>query len=457
VATLFAEECIDLFGTDHFYNTDPYPECEVGSTPEEKQRIKVDFATTTSEALLAADPKATWVGSGWAFMEWTKQDVAAFLSPIPSDRYIVNDIWAEANPLYRKFGYFSGKQWGFGVLHSMGGWTTLHGDLGDLIARVQAVSNDPAAKNCVNSYLNPEIIHHNDVYFDLAARLAWNPSNVNVDRYLDDYCARRYARDACPGMRKAWSELLQSVYGHYDYTRPLYWDRPLFGKAPKSIAKLRRFYIPHLECALKLALAEAHDLEGNPFYLRDIVDITRQYAAEIYNVHMVELNAAFRAKDRDAFDRHARMLARCLDSTEKILSSHEAFYLASEIKMARRLPLCRDSYFYSAAKDNGEIVRQRYTALGGVKTTTLLDYAAKDMYELVKLYYRKRSDVYVQHLRRKLAAGQDVSTEELEAAYRKIVAEFVATPFEDYAIPSSPYLGKTVSAAREILDNLSCD
>jgi len=451
VAALFAEECINAFGTDHYYNVDPYPECDPGSSPEEKRQIKVDFAAATAETLLAADPKATWVCSGWAFMGWAKEDVAAFLQPIPADHYIVNDIWAEANPLHQKLDYFFGKQWGFGVLHSMGGWTTLHGDLKDLGARVQAVSQDPAARNCVNFYLNPEIIHHNDVYFDLAARLAWNPADVNLEHYLDDYCSRRYGRSSCPGMRAAWAELLQSVYGHCDYTRPLYWDRPLFTNVPESIETLRRFYIPHLECALERALAEAHDLAGNPFYLRDVVDITRQYAAEIYNVHMAKLNAAFRAKDREAFERHAGVLGQCLDSVEEILSSHEAFYVAPEIAMARRLPPFQGNYLYAAAKDNGEIVRQRYTALGGVNTMTLLDYAAKDMYELVKFYYRGRSDAYIQHLREKLAAGQEVSTEELEAAYHKIVAAFVATPFENYGVPASTYLGNPVRAAREIL------
>ncbi len=454
LATLFAEECIDFFGSDHFYNADPYAECDPGSTPEEKRQIKVDFAVTTAETLLAADPKATWICSSWSFNDWSKEDAAAFHEPIPNDRYLVNDIWAEATPLYPKLDFFFGKQWGFGVLHSMGGWTVLHGDLKDLIARVQAISTDPAAKNCVSFYLNPEIIHHNDVYFDLAARLAWGPSNVDVNQYLDDYCARRYAGKLCPGLRAAWADLLQSAYGNYDYTRPVYWNRPILDDVAESIETLRRFYIPHLECALERALVEAHGLEDNPFYLRDIVDITRQYAAEIYNVHRAKLDAAFHAKDVQAFERHAAILARCLDSIEKILSSHEAFYVAPEIETARRLSLVQDNDPSAAAKGIGEAVRQRYTALGGVNTTTLIDYAAKDMYELVEFYYRKRSDFYVQYLREKLAVGQDVAPEELEVAYRKIVTEFVATPFENYGVPASPYLGNTVRAAREVLKDL---
>ncbi|MAE66858.1 MAG: hypothetical protein CMJ18_21585, partial [Phycisphaeraceae bacterium] len=295
IGAQFIREHIKLCGTDHFYNTDPYPETDPGATEQEKRSVKVDFAKALVASIRAADPEGTWIISGWGMgwgNTWDEQDVEAFLQVIPDDMFVVNDIWAERNPIYERFSYFHGKRWGFSVLHSMGGWTTPHGDLADLIRRMQAVRADPKADHCTNFYLNPEILNQNDVYIDLAANLSWRSTDVTVDAFLDDYLVRRYGPDA--GMRKCWDALLESVYAHYDYTAPAYQTRPTL-KVPESYGKLRHAYIPHLADALRAALAQASQLADNNFFQRDVVDMARQYVAEVFNLHFARLVAAFEA------------------------------------------------------------------------------------------------------------------------------------------------------------------
>ena len=204
IGTKFIQEYMKIMGTDHLYNMDPFPEADPGTTPEEKTRVKREYAKAIVQYINAADPEGIWVCSGWAFTYrdfWSKAQVKAFLDECPFDKFIVNDIFVDHEPLYKEQDYFYGKKWGLGVLHSMGGWTTVHGALADTIARVQEVVNDPKTVNCVNYYLNPEIVHHNAVVFDLASELAWNPKAVELDSFIDDYLVRRYGAQAGPSMR----------------------------------------------------------------------------------------------------------------------------------------------------------------------------------------------------------------------------------------------------------------
>ena len=461
VGSRFIEEHNKLCGTDHFYNVDPYPETDPGNTPEEKLKVKVDFARAVAKSIKQADPRGTWVMSGWAFTDatiWTKQDVKAFLQVVPRDMFVVNDIWAEHNPIYKKFDYFHGKRWGFSVLHSMGGWTTIHGDLADLIRRVQDVVSDPKAIHCTNFYLNPEILNHNDVYFDLSARLAWNPVGLELHTYLDDYLTRRYGAEAAPGMRKSWDKLLESAYGHYDFTAPAYQDR-LSLDVHEIYGTLRNRYIPHLRRALELALTQEPLLHQNNFYQRDIVDVTRQYVGEVFNLHFEKLVSAFKSHDTVSFEREAKVLKSCLECQEKILSSHAAFYMAGEVELSRKLPKFSSPYYAHSVpllSDNSAAIRQRYTALGGVMYyPTLIDYARKDVYELIKFYYRGRLDLYLDYLRERLAKSEPFSFEDIEKQNREWTEKFINVPYKDIDPSRSPYYGKPGRAAREILATLA--
>lgn len=447
-------------GTDHYYNIDPYPETDPGETPEAKRRVKVDFAKALVSQVKRADPQGKWVISGWAFTYedvWTPSDVEAFLEVIPKDMFLVNDIWAEENPIHKKFNYFHGRNWGFSVLHSMGGWTTVHGDLQGLIDRMQDVAVDRKAGRCTNFYLNPEILHHNDVYFELAIELGWNPARVELDGFMDRFLARRYGAALAPPMRPAWDELIASVYSEYDFTAPAYQPRPNL-KVPESYKTIRKGFAPRLRRALELALVQSNTLRDNNFYQRDIVDIARQYVAETFNRHYITLVDTFKKGDRLAFEKVTNYLKRCLRSQEKILASHREFSMAPEVESASRLPKFYAQGYQAAnpLANNAQVIRMRYTALGGLDLyPTLIDYARKDLYELVKFYYHPRFDLFVNYLRERLDRSEPFDFEEIDKQYRSFVEEFVLNPHPEMDPADRAYVGDPCRAAREILSDLS--
>lgn len=456
VGVLFIEEYNRIYGTDHLYNMDPYPEVDPAGTAEEKIKLKVDFAQAMAASIKAADPQGIWVCSGWAFVDeqcWQKDQVKAFLDAVPPDIFLAYDLWTEKCPVYKATDYFSGEKWCFSILHSMGGWTSLHGDLADLIKRVNDVVNDPKANNCVGFYITPEIIHHNPVYFDLAARLAWQPQTT-LDEFLTSYCKTRYSKDTTLAMMLVWKELTLSVYGNYDWSPPRY-QTVLGIDYPKSFLK-RLHYLSHLEKAISLALEEEKILGNNHSYQIDIIDITRQYVSEVFNLHFMKLIEAFQSRDKVGFDHEAKILQTCLECQEKILSSDRMYYVETEVEMARNLPICTRDYWALPLKDNGQIIRQRYTALLGIDLfPSCLDYAGKDMYELVRYYYKPRFHIFIDYLREQFNISGDFRIEDIMKDYRELTARFIRTPFEHYHSPASSLLGQPLKASREVLVELS--
>jgi alpha-N-acetylglucosaminidase len=423
VGEAFIKEYIKEYGTDHIYNIDPYPETRPGATPEEQKEIRISFPKAVSEYIKKADPKGVWYASGWAFLDrgyWPLEDVRDFLNAIPNDMFYVCDIWAESNPIYKELNYFHGKKWGFSVLLCFGGDDYLRGNLADLIRRVKEVAADPKAKNCQVLYINPEIIHYNTLYFELAAKLAWNPQ-VDLEEFLKDYALRRYGKESQENMVRVLLKLADSIYGQLGGEEALYQHR-LYSLPPPSLN--REKVIKDLREAIELALREKGKQKDNPLYQHDLVDILRQYITELFNIHIKKLNLSFQNADKAGFEKEAKVIGHLMDGLEKLLASREDYRIEPIIKKAKKAP--------GAPQDIERKVKDDMFTFAG--TPWLLDYQSKDMYELVRFYYRPRVEAFINTLGKELGKTKGIPStpnpDELTALYRKIEEEWLEKPIE---------------------------
>jgi alpha-N-acetylglucosaminidase len=403
-----------------------------------------------TKLLMGADREAIWVLHSWGFegeKYWGKEDVRAFLEAIPTEMLMITDLWADAHPFYKKMDFFFGKYWSFGVLHSFGGNTNLHGDLSDIVQQVKEASN---ADNCIGFALAMEIIHHNYLYYDLVTKLSWNPEGVELDEFLNDYAVRRYGTKSADTMANCLRELIKSVYGTNDLTSPLY-DFRLVGESLDHIVHLlptvrlekRKWFVLSLRRAMGIALKEASRQKDNPLYKHDVIDITRQYLAELFNYRIVRLHNAFKSGDRQEFETQATYIIQIMDSLEKILSTDPYYSMEPLIEKARRLR--------GVPKNVEARVKEIYTVWDRTGASEwLLDYTRKDFYETVKFYYRKRIEAFIATLREKLQNGStEVDLEDLIHLYRHIEYSFIDIPLA--ARKTVKYKGGSLSAAREIL------
>jgi len=145
------------------------------------------------------------------------------------------------------------------------------------------------------------------------------------------------------------------------------------------------------------------------------------------------------------------------DCLERLLASHPQFQLRTEIQAGEELlgsgekVVSTTSGWLDPNTSVAGEVRTRHTVLIDLDHwDTILDYARKDAYELVRFYYRPRIDALVSHLTRKMA-GQD-EERPLREAYREIVFDFVK---DGYDLDESVLLKESpVTAARRVADVL---
>lgn len=420
------------YGTDHYYFVPPYPEAYAGSTPEETRRIKLDFAGAVQEYMGAADPDWRWLADSWTFFTqefWPLEEIRSFCLATDPGRFCIYDTWGEERPLYKLNDYYYGREWTLGILHSFGGNTTLRGSLPGLIESISSLPRDPRADGCVGVYLVPEVIHHNDLYFDLAMELMWCPAGMDLDAYIEDYCVRRYGGSSAKGMHRALSLLAQGIYSDSDLTQPLFLRRLKGGyDTPNTehyVPPLHLTYARMTGDAIALALGEADRQGSNPLYLRDLVDMTRRFYGDVFNQRVSRLYYAYDSGDRDGFRRQKEGITDCLSAVEEILWSWEPYQLEHLFKRLRG----------TDAFDPG---RERSTRdmLSLWESENLHDYVRRDdLAELFTGYYRRRVEAYVDHLEERLGTRQPgIDEDALEEAYRRIgerwIEESCAKPSE---------------------------
>ena len=88
-----------------------------------------------------------------------------------------------------------------------------------------------------------------------------------------------------------------------------------------------------------------------------------------------------------------------------------------------------DEFDYGSREEG---VRTVYTALAGLERyPTVLDYARRDLYELLRDYYRPRVETLVSAMRSNLVKNEKTDEqlkEYLDERYREITEKFIRTP-----------------------------
>jgi len=133
VGKAFLENYLSTYGTDHLYWIENYIEYDIGGPEELQQEVRREIVGANFKVINEVDPKGVGVLSAWTYLAnpvvWTKELVREQLGQVPADRLRVLDQLGEVYPMYREYDSFFGHSWYFGVTHSFGGTTFLHGDL----------------------------------------------------------------------------------------------------------------------------------------------------------------------------------------------------------------------------------------------------------------------------------------------------------------------------------------
>ncbi|MBQ1673366.1 MAG: alpha-N-acetylglucosaminidase [Bacteroidales bacterium] len=438
----FLEKEVEIYGTDHIYGIDVFNEMIPRSW-------ETDYLAGVSkgvyESLAAADPEATWLQMTWLFYNerkyWFEGDsderVKAYLTSYPAEKSILLDYYCERMEVWRKTQSYYGIPFIWCYLGNFGGNTYLAGNIQEISKLIEGTFAE-AGRNFKGIGSTLEGFDCNPFMYQFIFEKAWNfPQHRNLDEYADCLAWSRTGVDS-EEARDAWKELFEEIYIHRSVPghSPLMNLRPSFGRSSSyhSSSSTRFTYENEKlrEVIRHLLAAGGH----GPSYEFDLVNLTRQYLSNDFEIKFAAYKEAYEAGDRAAMaERQAEMMA-VFDTMETLLSSQDYFLVGKWIADARAWGATPEEadYFETNA-------RNLITSWGD-RGNLLTDYADRSWAGLTGTYYKGRWEMFFRAVEEALAAGEkfegaraDALLEQLKDFEYRWWAErpgqFAATPTGD--------------------------
>lgn len=237
---------------------------------------------------------------------WSEERIEALLKPIPDDRMLLLDLFADYNPVWKRARAFFGKNWIWCMLQNFGQRQCLCGTSDTVAEEPHRLLHAPSAGNMKGIGLTMEGINQNPFIFALMLENVWQDAPVDREAFLREYLTNRYglrnvSEKTAARIEKAWSSLLHSVYSNH--TNPdggkqsALTLRPAFEPDASEPVCPRNFFTrDSLLHAWDSMMPCADELAPSDGFRYDLVDVTRQAMAELLDSLHFEVQKAYHAR-----------------------------------------------------------------------------------------------------------------------------------------------------------------
>lgn len=405
IASLYYKEMNKLFGKANFYSMDPFH--EGGDT----KGVDLD---ATGQAILQAmrknNPKAAWV-----IQAWGANPRPQMIRNIRQGEMLVLDLFSESRPQWGDTASTWKREKGFGqhnwiccMLLNFGGNVGLHGKMSHLIDEFYKAKESPFGQTLRGVGLTMEGIENNPVMYELLCELPWRgETRFDKDDWLHRYVKARYGKTT-PAVWEAWKLLSNSIYNcpaestQQGTTESVFCARPAeVVNTVSSWSESDVYYeADSILLAARLMLSAAGEFQGNNNFEYDLVDLVRQAVAEQGRRTQLEVTAAYRARDRYAFERTTKKFLRLIELQDELLSTRPEFMLGSWIRDARNLGQTaqeKELYEWNARTQITTWGNRTAADQGG-----LHDYAHREWNGVLKDLYRLRWELFFNYLSEKM-------------------------------------------------------
>jgi alpha-N-acetylglucosaminidase len=298
---------------------------------------------------------------------------------------IIIDLAEELWQGWKAHDGFYGKKWIYSVIHNFGGNNPMNGPLkffAENPSKATSASNKGAL---VGMGLSAEGVENNEVIYELLTDVEWQQNGIDLDRWLEEYCASRYG--SCPeAMKKSWQLLVKSIY-----TKPEGNVRFGFQKQPSLVPRGEAKAGPEFEEALQLYLSCAGQLRGSKLYQYDLVELITQYTGVTVDSLLRKAGEFYRQSKFNLQDTVLTQSVRLMNRMDELLASRNDRRLERWINYARQWGKTdKEKNYYEMD------ARRQVTVWGG---PVLSEYAAKVWSGLIRDYYAQRWKLYYQDLK----------------------------------------------------------
>jgi len=407
ISEAFITNLIKYYGpNDHLYNGDQFNEIIPARVDPEYLK---GVAMKTIASMKKADPEAIWVLQGWVFVFggdatiWHEPQIRGYLSGVDNDSMIILDVWAEREPVWNRTKNYFGKPFIWCQLLNFGGQPGMGGDMEVTMNtpfETAALENNPM----VGVGITMEGIFHNAVMFDLLLDQAWMTGPVKVQTWLEAFVRARYG-SSNKHAHEAWDTLRKTVYSRN--------DRIWFHRIVRETSTAFHNGISEPDQvlpALRQLVRAGPELKDVATYRYDVVDLSRQYLSELFEVgHTIQV-LAFESRYLYQIKYINDKAQGLLADLEDILASHEDFLLGTWLRDARK---------WAQTPEQGKLFT--FNAINqitqwGPRKSILEDYAAKQWSGLIGDYYAQRWRLFGDYLQHVVECGEKYDQEVLNSA-----------------------------------------
>lgn len=357
---------------------------------------------SVQQAMQEASPNSVWV-----LQSWHANPSDAFLEALNPDRSLILRLVKNMSTGDSGFRDFRGIPWLWCELSNFGGKTGLYGGL-PMMCRLGKSLEAEKSRGMVGLGLNSEGTESNPIYFDFFFSRLATDEEWNLEEQLRILAKRRYGYDLA-SLRNALGLLAHSIYSppgeQEGGLETILCARPSWDVAKASTwSSPRRYYDTSVSLKAVRSYLQALDekpaLAGSKGFLYDLVDVTRQAAADAFYDYLQKIRVSFDARNAEEYD---KMTARFLDmmtDLDVMLATQPQFRLGTWVGQARARAKGKN-------KEHEAVLAKTLitTWCGEIQTWNLNDYSNRQWAGLIRDFYRPRWKCFFSW-QRKVMTGQ---------------------------------------------------
>lgn len=330
ISSIFMRKQREIYGTDHYYNIDPFNEMK----PPSLEKTYLDnMAKAIFACIDESDPEGVWVAMTWFCINmpevWTPERAKDFFDCVPNDRMLALELWAEnwGGTGWYRHGGWHGKPWVWSILQNFGNRVDIYGGLPQIFGNYTAMQASPGKGNIQGMGIMTEGLGYNPVVYELVLDMMWGKGVADLDQWKKDYLLKRYGAVPEP-VQKAWDILYSNRYtqvGLVDLS-PLCYPPKLVSDFDMDLSIYE---------AWPLMLEAAPQLGDIPAYQFDLVNIGREAMGNLTPCFTAAIQKALDEKNPEALRAAGARLLEYIRDYDRLMGTNEELLLGTWVEGAR--------------------------------------------------------------------------------------------------------------------------
>ncbi|MBS1654807.1 MAG: alpha-N-acetylglucosaminidase [Bacteroidetes bacterium] len=427
---LFLEEQTKLFGTDHIYGTDPFNEI---TPPSWEPDYLASVANTIYTSMTDVDANAQWLQMTWIFYfqrdHWTNERIKAFLRAVPQDKMILLDYYCDNTEIWKVTDSFFGQPYIWCYLGNFGGNTMSGGYMKQVEERMENTFQH-GGSNMWGLGSTLEGFGVNPVMYEYVFDKAWHDGSVDVDAWMNNWAARRYGKEDAKA-EQAWHILLNTTYSEQSGLgrATLTNSRPVFEKFQSWTTDPQHKY-DNKDLLKAWQLLNETNGNSTDVFRSDLVSVGRQVLGNYFKNVRDEFTEAYKNKDVAALEQKGKQMIAIINDMDRLLATDKNSLLGNWIAMARAMGKT------STEKEYYEHDAKRILTVWGQKGRGLVDYANRSWAGLMKTYYGKRWQLFIDQVIAAVKAGKEFDDKAFLVQVKDFEEKWVTMPVQYASHPT---------------------